>query len=55
MENRYIKYFMNDVSDQFESMQTLHKQNNGKLSALNNKVIVDDTYQSIVKLETDLN
>lgn len=55
MENKFIKLFMSDISDQFEAMQTLHKQNNLTKSAVNNKIIVDDIYQSLVKLETDLN
>jgi hypothetical protein len=54
MENRYIKYFLNDISDQFDCLQSLHQSSVSQVT-LSNKVVIEDIYQSIVKLETDLN
>lgn len=48
MENKHIKYFLNDVSDQYESQY--QKQEKSQ-----NKLILEEIYQNLVKLETDLN
>jgi len=47
MESRYIKAFMNDVSDQYELLQSLKGlQDNQLVSSgqLGSKVIIEDIY-----------
>jgi hypothetical protein len=56
MENKHIKYFLNDVSDQYESQHSIQKLAPAlsKQQKALNKQILDDIYQNVVKLETDL-
>ena len=53
MENKHIKYFLNDVYDQYEGQQSIHKlaMQPSKQIQAQNKLILEEIYQNLVKLE----
>ena len=52
LENKFIKHFLNDVSEQYDGLQTYHQK---QISQSANRYILDEIYENLVKLETDLN
>ena len=52
LENKFIKHFLNDVSEQYDGLQTYNQK---QISQSANRYILDEIYENLVKLETDLN
>jgi hypothetical protein len=63
LDNHYVKNFLNDVSDQYDSLQNYNQQMQQQTTWAgtrgpttdNHRYILDEIYENLIKLENDLN